>query len=110
MTTGDRSGHHPGDDSAELLRRLNEQWDMTDDVITDLLGDQEGIDDRFAESLTDSMVQIMGSLPHTARTVFLLHDGFKISYPEIARIMQMDMERVRQIGELARQHMHQGPQ
>jgi DNA-directed RNA polymerase specialized sigma24 family protein len=98
------------DDSAELIRRLNEQWNMTEDVITDLLGDQEGIEDLFAESLTDSMVQIMGSLPHTARTVFLLHDGFKISYPEIARIMKMDKETVRHIGELARRHMHQGPE
>ena len=97
------------DDSAELIKRLNEQWNLTEDVPIDLLADPEGMEDLFAESLTDSMVQIMGSLPHAARTVFLLHDAFKVSYPEIARIMKIDEATVQQIGEMARQHMHHRP-
>jgi DNA-directed RNA polymerase specialized sigma24 family protein len=100
---------HDPDDPAELIKTLNEQWNLTEDVPIDLLADQEGMEDLFAESLTDSMVQIMGSLPHTARTIFLLHDAFKVSYTEIARIMQVDEETVREIGEMARQHMHQRP-
>ena len=98
------------DDSGELIKRLNEQWNLTEDVPLDLLPDPERMEDLFAESLTDSMVQIMGSLPHTARTIFLLHHAFKVSYPEIARIMRIDEETARQIGEMARQHMHQRPQ
>lgn len=35
------------------------QWNMTDDVITDLLGAEERVDDFFAESLTDSMAQLV---------------------------------------------------
>lgn len=77
---------------------------LPEPMMTSLEGDP-GSEAELAETLSTAFLLVLERLSPTDRAVFLLHDVFNYSYPEIAEIVGRNAADVRQIGHRARGHI-----
>jgi RNA polymerase sigma-70 factor (ECF subfamily) len=77
---------------------------LPEPVITDGAGDPETEADRAA-SVSLAMLVVLETLSPLERTVFVLHEAFAYSYPEIGEILERSPAAVRQLAHRAREHV-----
>jgi RNA polymerase sigma-70 factor (TIGR02957 family) len=77
---------------------------LPEPVLTDGAGVPETEADR-ASSVSLAMLVVLETLSPLERTVFVLHEAFAYSYPEIAEILDRSPATVRQLAHRAREHV-----
>jgi RNA polymerase sigma-70 factor (ECF subfamily) len=94
--------------AVDLLRRASRQQEMyigpwlPEPVLS---GDDAAAESMLADSISMAMLVVFETLSPLERAVFVLHETFAFTYPEIAAVIGRSEQAVRQVAHRARGHV-----